>query len=146
MRCKYPLHKHRAINCESWAHVMIPPWVESRLPLLVALVGLTFGSVSEQQHIMTCGGATSLWFPHCSGCIMYAARTQYLALGERGARHWLSASPHAPHMSQWKLCALYICISSVLAAQIPLFLDITSKCSVGFAFFPIYKLRRLMNA
>lgn len=78
-------------------------------------------SMSEKQHIVTYSSARSVWFPYCYVCILYAASVQYLAPGKRGVQQWVSASPHALHMSQGKLCTLYICTSCVFADQTSLF-------------------------
>lgn len=117
----------------------IPPVVESCCPYwppLSSVWPLTADEYSKEATYHD-SGARSVWFQHCSACLMYSACKQYLASDKRGAQQWFSASPHALHMSQGKSCALYICIFCMSAAKTPLFLDIlTSNCSVGF---PIYR-------
>lgn len=137
---KYTLHRYRTTKCKSF---LFPNCGWISLFLLAALfICLNFGSDRVWQRSNTsrhtavlylCGFIPSL-------LCLYTVCCQHTIFGSR--------QESSPAMTQClstcaayvtgKLCALYICISCVFAAETSLFIDITSNHSVGFCFSYLY--------
>lgn len=148
---KYTLHHYRTTDCKGLLLVS-EVWLKLNFffywllaSSVWTLAAMEYGREATHQDIQPCF-ICAVWFPHCSVCILYAASIKYLAPGKESSPAVSQCLSTCTAYVTGKLCALYICISCVFAAETSLFIDITSNWSVGLCFSYPYAQKRLMNA